>query len=82
MLKRFPGVHLSAVVGVLEADGNERIMAFIEMKPGASLDEARLRAHLAEHPSPYKRPGNIRRIDALPLTANGKILKRALDTAS
>ena len=67
-----------AVVGVPEADGNEQIVAFVELNPGASLDEAALRAHLAEHLSPYKRPARIEVIEAMPTTANGKLLKREL----
>lgn len=78
VIGRFEGVHLCAVVGVPEADGNEQIVAFAEMKPGASLDEAALRAYLAEHLSPYKRPARIEVIDAMPTTANGKLLKREL----
>jgi acyl-CoA synthetase (AMP-forming)/AMP-acid ligase II len=71
-------VHLCAVVGVPEADGNEQVIAFVELKPGAALDEAALRAHLVEHLSPYKRPSRIEVIDAMPTTANGKLLKREL----
>jgi acyl-CoA synthetase (AMP-forming)/AMP-acid ligase II len=78
VINRFRGVHLSAVVGVPEADGNEQIIAFIEMKPGQALDTDALRGYLAEHLSPYKRPARIERVDAMPLTSNGKILKRAL----
>ncbi|RQO62786.1 o-succinylbenzoate--CoA ligase [Variovorax sp. KBW07] len=78
VIGRFAGVHLSAVVGVPEADGNEQIVAFVEMKPGAVLDEAALRAQLVEHLSPYKRPARIEVIDAMPTTANGKLLKREL----
>ncbi|MCR6479389.1 acyl--CoA ligase [Variovorax sp. ZS18.2.2] len=78
VIGRFEGVHLCAVVGVPEADGNEQIVAFAEMKPGALLDETALRAHLAEHLSPYKRPARIEVIDAMPTTANGKLLKREL----
>jgi acyl-CoA synthetase (AMP-forming)/AMP-acid ligase II len=78
VIGRFDGVHLCAVVGVPEADGNEQIVAFVEMKPGAALDEAALRAQLAEHLSPYKRPARIEVIDAIPTTANGKLLKREL----
>jgi len=63
---------------VPEADGNEQVVAFIEPKPGAALDEAALRAHLAENLSPYKRPARIELIDAMPTTANGKLLKREL----
>ncbi|MET3494740.1 class I adenylate-forming enzyme family protein [Variovorax boronicumulans] len=78
VIGRFAGVHLCAVVGVPEADGNEQIVAFVEMKPGAALDEAALRAQLVEHLSPYKRPARIEVIDAMPTTANGKLLKREL----
>ncbi|MGJ7607424.1 class I adenylate-forming enzyme family protein [Variovorax sp. LT1R20] len=78
VIGRFEGVHLCAVVGVPEVDGNEQIVAFAEMKPGASLDEAALRAYLAEHLSPYKRPARVEVIDAMPTTANGKLLKREL----
>ncbi|SEJ13446.1 MULTISPECIES: class I adenylate-forming enzyme family protein [unclassified Variovorax] len=78
VIGRFEGVHLCAVVGVPEADGNEQVIAFVELKPGAALDEAALRAHLVEHLSPYKRPSRIEVIDAMPTTANGKLLKREL----
>lgn len=78
VIGRFEGVHLCAVVGVPEPDGNEQIVAFVEMKPDAVLDEPALRAHLAEHLSPYKRPARIEVIDAMPATANGKLLKREL----
>jgi len=78
VLNRFPGVHMSAVVGEPEADGNERIVAYLELQAGATLDREALRAHLAQHLSPYKRPARIEMIGALPMTANGKVLKRAL----
>ena len=78
VLNRFAGVHLSAVVGLPEADGNESIAAFIELEPGAVLDRAALQAHLRAHLSPYKRPSRIEVLASLPTTSTGKILKRAL----
>ncbi|WP_198085198.1 class I adenylate-forming enzyme family protein [Variovorax sp. E3] len=78
VIGRFEGVHLCAVVGTPEADGNEQVVAFVELKPGAALDREALRAHLVEHLSPYKRPARIELIDAMPTTANGKLLKREL----
>lgn len=78
VLDRFPGVHLSAVVGVPEADGNEAIVAFVEPQAGATLDLDGLRTHLRQHLSPYKRPSRIEVLAALPTTSTGKILKRAL----
>ncbi|MEJ1126794.1 class I adenylate-forming enzyme family protein [Variovorax sp. CCNWLW225] len=78
VIGRFDGVHLCAVVGMPESDGNEQIVAFVEMKPGAVLDEPALRGYLAEHLSPYKRPARIEAIAPMPTTANGKVLKREL----
>lgn len=78
VLNRFPGVHLSAVVGVPEGDGNETIAAFVELEPGAALDRDALQAHLRQYLSPYKRPSRIEVLAALPTTSTGKILKRAL----
>lgn len=78
VLQRFPGVRLSAVVGVPEADGNESVHAYLELEPGATLDEAALQAHLKQNLSPYKRPARIQVMEALPTTSTGKILKRVL----
>lgn len=74
----FPGVQQSAVVGLAEADGNEQIVAFIELQAAASWDEAALGRHLAERLAAYKRPARCIVLPALPTTSNGKLLKRAL----
>lgn len=77
-LNECAGVQRSAVVGRPERDGNEEIIAFVEMKPGASLDEAAARAHLRERLAPYKRPARIVVLPELPTSLNGKLLKRQL----
>lgn len=74
----FPGVQQSAVVGVPEDDGNESIVAFVEMKPGARFDEAALARHLSVQLSPYKRPARYVALAQLPTTSNGKVLKREM----
>jgi acyl-coenzyme A synthetase/AMP-(fatty) acid ligase len=38
-LNQLPGVQRSAVVGRPENDGNEEVIAFVELQPGATLDE-------------------------------------------
>ncbi|MBI5257774.1 MAG: acyl--CoA ligase [Burkholderiales bacterium] len=78
VLHAFPAVARAAVVGRPEADGNEEVLAFVELRHGATLDEAALRAHLREHLAPYKRPSRVQVVAELPATASGKILKRAL----
>jgi len=77
-LNAWPDVHLSAVVGRREADGNEQVLAFVELRPGRRLDQAALGAWLAERLAPYKRPATVTVVDRLPMTHSGKILKREL----
>jgi long-chain acyl-CoA synthetase len=79
VLQAFPGVHRAAVVGRRQTDGNEKILAFIEVPPGQpSPDLAALRTHLAAHLAPYKQPSQIICMEAFPMTHSGKILKREL----
>lgn len=61
-----------------EAIGNERVVAFVSLKRGQSLDRAALQAHLHQQLSPYKRPAHIEVVEDLPMTHSGKILKRQL----
>lgn len=72
------GVQQSAVVGLPEGDGNESIVAFVEMKAGAQFDETALACHLAERLAPYKRPARYVVLPQLPTTSNGKLLKREM----
>lgn len=78
VINAFPGVRLSAVVGRLEADQNEQVVAFIEAHPGTAIDLDALNAHLRTELAPYKRPAHIIPIDTLPTTVSGKILKQPL----
>jgi acyl-CoA synthetase (AMP-forming)/AMP-acid ligase II len=77
-LNAYPGVTQSAVVGRRVADGNEEVVAFVQAAPGVPIDTAALAAFLAERLAPYKRPGEIVLLDALPASSTGKILKHKL----
>lgn len=77
-LNELPGVQRSAVVGRPEQDGNEEVIAFVELRPGATLDEAVARSHLRERLAPYKLPTHIVAVPELPTSHNGKVLKRQL----
>ncbi|WEE80333.1 hypothetical protein LZ683_01075 [Comamonas testosteroni] len=77
-LNDLPGVQRSAVVGRPENDGNEEVIAFVELQPGATLDNAAARAHLRERLAPYKLPARIVPLAELPTSPNGKVLKRLL----
>jgi acyl-CoA synthetase (AMP-forming)/AMP-acid ligase II len=87
VLNAHPAVLQCAVVGRLMADGNEEVIAFVELEQRASADSgavdvnasvAELQAHLALALAPYKRPSELIVMDALPSAATGKILKHRL----
>jgi fatty-acyl-CoA synthase len=76
VLLSHPSVTAAAVVGVPHETWGEVGRAFIVVAAG--YDEAALRAHLAERLARYKLPRSIVIVDALPLTAIGKIDKKLL----
>ena len=77
-LNTHPSVQRSAVVGRTVDDGNEEIVAFVELRPGAALDTDAVQAHLRDLLAPYKRPSHIVALTELPTNTNGKVLKRTL----
>ena len=78
VLNTHPAIQLSAVLGRREADGNEEVLAFVELKPGNGLDRAALRDWLRERLAPYKLPGEVRVLKSMPLLSNGKLAKQVL----
>jgi long-chain acyl-CoA synthetase len=77
-LNAHPGVTQSAVVGRAAEDGNEEVVAFVQAAPGVSLTPQELAAWTAQRLAPYKRPGRIVLVEALPAAASGKVLKHVL----
>lgn len=77
-LNAFPAVLRSAVIGVPEPDGNERIHAFVELRPTARLDAVALKRHMDANLAPYKHPAAVHTVQSLPMTLSGKVLKREL----
>ena len=78
VLNSHPAVKSSAVVGRALSDGEEEVVAFIELQSAAHWNEAELRSFLAARLAAYKRPARIICIDALPVNANGKVRKHDL----
>jgi acyl-coenzyme A synthetase/AMP-(fatty) acid ligase len=74
-----PAVLHSAVIG-RSARGNEDVLAFVELRPGCTADEDALAQWVSARLAPYKRPSSIRILDALPVSASGKVLKHRLGT--
>lgn len=74
-LMRLAGVQEVAVVGVPDADQGQRIVAALTPSPGASLDEATVRAYARAHLAPHKVPSRIVFVDEIPRTGPGKFKK-------
>ncbi|MGW0662523.1 class I adenylate-forming enzyme family protein [Streptodolium elevatio] len=70
----------AAVTGAPDETWGERVVAYIVLRPGTTLDAAELDAFLRPRIARHKLPREIRLIDALPRNAAGKVLKRALHT--
>jgi fatty-acyl-CoA synthase len=77
-LYRHPAVLQCAVVGVPDERWGEVGVACVVLKPGASATEEDLLAHLQGCLARYKVPKSVVFLDALPISAAGKILKREL----
>src|SRR6201991_3048927 len=67
----------SAVVG-RPVEGNEEVVAFVQLLPGATVTVADLQAYAARQLTSYKRPSEIVILEALPAASTGKILKNKL----
>jgi acyl-CoA synthetase (AMP-forming)/AMP-acid ligase II len=67
----------SAVVG-RPIDGNEEVVAFVQLLPGASVSAEELKSYTAQQLTSYKRPTELIVLDALPSASTGKILKHKL----
>jgi fatty-acyl-CoA synthase len=76
---QFRGVQISAAVGMPDQYAGEVPALFVVPVPGVVIDVPALRAHLDRNlHEPPARPRSILAIEALPVTAVGKIFKPAL----
>jgi acyl-CoA synthetase (AMP-forming)/AMP-acid ligase II len=76
VLNAFPAVQRSAVVGQREADGNEAVIAFVELRAGAP--RRRRSCGVRRAPRAYKVPRDRRNAGAAGASATGKVLKATL----
>ncbi len=77
VLNSHPAVVQSAVVG-RTTEGNEEVVAFVQLMPGTTTNCDELMAYVAPQLTSYKRPCEIVVLPALPATSTGKILKHKL----
>lgn len=77
-LDSHPDVTMSAVVGVPHPEWGEAIHAEVVLASGSTLSEEALIAHAREKLSRHKTPKTVRFVDALPLSAAHKVLRRVV----
>ncbi len=80
-LYQHPAVHMCAVVGVPDDKWGQVGKAVIVLKPGAKATEQEILEHCRAHLAHFKVPKAVVFVDALPISAAGKIVKRDLRDA-
>lgn len=78
VLLRHEGVLEVSVIGAPHPDWGEEVVAFIAVRPGASVDAAELDQLCLDNIARFKRPKRYRFEAALPKNNYGKILKTEL----
>jgi acyl-CoA synthetase (AMP-forming)/AMP-acid ligase II len=78
ILVAHPSVREAAVVGIPDTTWGEAVIAFVVLRTGAEFDPEALRNHCRERLARYKAPKEVRLLNALPMSAVGKPLRRAL----
>jgi len=73
-----PAVREAAVVGIPHPKWSERPIAAVVLKPGASVTDEELRAHLAPRFAKFWLPDAFVFMDAIPRTSAGKFKKTEL----
>jgi fatty-acyl-CoA synthase len=74
----FPGVQQAAVIAIPHERWQERPLLVVQLEDGGKIDVDALQAHLRERVAKWWLPDRIERVDAMPISATGKILKSEL----
>jgi len=78
MMIKHDAVSLVAVIGIPDEKMGEEIKAYVVLEEGQSVTADELMAYSKNNIAAYKYPREIEFIDALPMSATGKILKKEL----
>jgi long-chain acyl-CoA synthetase len=70
-----PAVQSAAVVGLPHPEWGEAVSGFVTLKPGASAESAEIIAHCRKHLGGFQVPKLVTILDAMPMTATGKLRK-------
>jgi fatty-acyl-CoA synthase len=78
VIYQHPAIQMCAVIGLPDAKWGEVGHACVVLKPNQKLSEEELIAFVAGRLAKFKVPKGVTFMDALPISAAGKILKREL----
>lgn len=78
VIYQLDGVKMCAVIGVPDDKWGEAVVALVVLKEGANLSEEQIINYCGEYLAGYKKPKKVLFRNALPVSAQGKILKRKL----
>ena len=81
-LNRHPSVDASVVTLCDGALGSQQLVAYVVITNGSRVTGTELREFLRKHLPEYMIPSSFVNVDKLPVTANGKIDRRALSCAT
>ena len=72
-LKRHPSILDAVVVGIPDEKFGEAVTGVVEARPGATIDEADIIAHVRQGLAAYKSPRRIVIVDTIGRAPNGKV---------
>jgi len=78
VLASHPAVRECVVVARQDGPGDKRLVGYVVPQAGASPELSELRGFLGEKLPPYMVPAAFMTLDALPLSPNGKVDRKAL----
>ncbi len=78
VLNQHPAVRQAVVVAREDTPGDKRLVAYVEQQKEQSATAAELKSHVMKQVPTYMVPSAFVPLERLPLTANGKVDRRAL----
>jgi len=78
IINSHPKIQESAVIGIPDETGNEKIKCFCVSKNGTFIEKSEIIKYINENIDTYKRPREIEIVESLPKNSLQKILKREL----